>query len=107
MKQKINSIWVKKTGRWTDPPGEYRDIKAVQSTKEIEMEIVSKDGNPRPVLLFHGGPTGYENYFIDSLLKNPIDSEKFCICAGTINSWPSCTVNAKEVFDFLEENGYK
>jgi hypothetical protein len=111
MKQKIMSKWIRQSGRWTDPPGEYRNVVEKEFTRELEMEIVQYPADSirpaRMVLVFHGGPTGNESYYIDSLLLCRNDSEDFCICAGTINSWPKCSVNAKEVFDFLGRNGYK
>ena len=73
--------------------------------RELEMEIYTNERGCR-VLKFHGGPTGFEEYRVQDLLTLNVDNQSkwFCICAGTINSWPYCAVNRKEVFEFIREN---
>jgi hypothetical protein len=65
----------------------------------------------KPILRFIEGPTGYESYYIEDLIRHcdlPCHTEdfNFCICGGTVNSWPQCTVKKKDMFEFLKEQGY-
>ena len=50
-------------------------------------------------------PTGFESYRVEDLLREKKRPAQFFICAGTVNSWPSCWVLWEEVEDFLREAG--
>ncbi len=94
----INSRWVTRTGIWDNNTKSYTKINEKETFKNIKMKIVESCG--KKILQFIGGPTGFEAFYIDdlSLLSNSIE---FCICAGTINSWPACFVNRKELLKFI------
>jgi hypothetical protein len=111
----IESWWTFRTGRWDDNNGfGYVDIKERRETRTLTLQIVER-GHGKRSLQFVGGPTGYESYDIDDLLDpktglatfgpNPEDA-MFCICGGTMNSWPTCEVRAKDVLDYLLSQGY-
>lgn len=68
--------------------------------KYLEMQI--KEGQSGLVVQFIGGPTGFESYYVNSLLENmEPDTEELCICAGTVNSWHECYVPYQQVADFI------
>jgi len=77
----------------------------VISLPDKELEMVLKKTERGDILQFIGGPTGHESYYVSDLLGTfaPDGSDNFCICAGTVNSWPMCIVSRKEVFDFLQK----
>jgi hypothetical protein len=99
------------TARWVeqhpeDPnltTGEYVDHKVRTEERTVAVEF-TWDAKMK----FHGGPTGHESYHITPRLMQDLQKlaekgEKFCICAGTINSWPECSVPAKVVVDAFDE----
>ncbi len=96
----IESKWDYETGRWNNKKREFTDIKHKESVKTIKMRIEAV-GN-KLVLRFIGGPTGFESYYIEDLLENKLRSDDFCICGGTINSWPACRVKWSEVEAFMK-----
>ena len=49
------------------------------------------------------GPNGHEAYHLYSLLPMDNRQGEFCVCAGTINSWPACYVQWKDVKEFCIE----
>jgi len=100
----ISSRWVYETARWDDDLLKYVDRKSREEIKTIEMVIeYSKRGK---ILKFIGRPTGYESYYISDLLINEIQGrDEFCICAGTVNSWPACYVDYQTVMNFIKREG--
>lgn len=103
MPKQIISYWKVTRGVWNNKECKYENFSQTFYNKQIEMEITQ--GKHGPVLRFIGGPTGYESYYIEDLMKNSLrEGTDFCICAGTINSWPECKVPWDEVFHFIQEN---
>jgi hypothetical protein len=83
------------------------DIGERREPKTLTMEI--HPGKFYPLLHFVGGPTGYETYelspsFILNLFAIRHNKQQFCICAGTKNSWPKCSVDTLNVLLFLSKN---
>ena len=111
MKKEINSKWEMSIGTWDRTLMEFINVEKRCSEKMIQMEICKKEGE-EDLIQFVGGPTGFESYYISSLLKNPSfnsiseKSRAFCICGGTINRWPRVTVNLNDVIRFLSSEGY-
>jgi len=102
----INSKWQSEHAEWDSFQEKYINITVVpMPDKVLIMEII--DGKGGPVLQFIGGPTGYESYYIKDLLQTSRSKRtSFCICAGTLNSWPQCVVPWSAVLDFLKSQGY-
>ncbi len=92
---KIKSYWQSETGRWDNNSNSFIN-KKLSELKEKELEVIITKSPTQPkrkILKFIGGPTGHESYYLEDLnfdIENK--SEKFYICAGTINSWFSCYV---------------
>lgn len=102
---KINSVWATIKGRWSNATKSYDNITEELREKELTMEIERREN--RSILHFRGGPTGFESYEINEhFLKGLLERNTFCICAGTTNSWPRCTVEMKPVVDFLKTEGF-
>ena len=97
---KINSVWATIKGRWSKATSSYEDITEELREKELTMEIERREDCS--ILHFRGGPTGIDEYFLKGLLEG----NTFCICAGTTNSRPRCTVGMNQVVDFLKMNGF-
>jgi len=102
----INSKWESEHAQWDSFQEKYVNRTIVpMSDKILKMEII--DGKNGKILQFIGGPTGYESYYIEDLLKTPrSERTSFCICGGTVNSWPRCEVPWSDVLDFLKSQGY-
>ena len=47
------------------------------------------------------GPTGYESWYIESLLKDPYEGW-WAACAGTKGRWDKLMVNGREVLNILK-----
>jgi hypothetical protein len=103
-KEEIASRWVKKTGDWDG--FSYKNIQYTITTyKTIGMQIERRIGE-EDIIRFIGGPTGHESYYVNSLLaglNRKIRKELF-ICAGTINSWPQCSVPFHLVIEFIQKH---
>ena len=100
MEKTVKSRWVIEKGQWSAEERTYINRSKEEFFRTIKMRI---DGD---ILEFIGGPTGNERYYIaDLLLCGPYKHTEICICAGTINSWPACFVNRREVVDFLKSLG--
>jgi len=106
MNQKIKATFTTEKARWYHKINKYVDRTFEIEDREIKMEIIAKDSK-EPILRFVGGPTGFEAYYISSLLQDSFDGPNFCICGGTVNSWPQCEVPWAEVKEFLKSNGYE
>lgn len=101
----MKAKFIYETGRWDSKSNSFVDRKKRFETKEVQMVIESSEDHDRATLRFIGGPTGYETYYIKDLLEHaPEGRMDFCICGGTINSWPTCIVEWADVTDFLEES---
>lgn len=95
----IVSKWVVEKGKWDNGKTTYVDRTFDEFTRTIEMKIETrKDGL---VLVFIGGPTGHESYYARDLALTGKKGDTFCICGGTINSWPACYVSSYEVSNFI------
>lgn len=94
----IPSTWIQETAHWNGK--EFVDKKETTVEKLYRVKIDRR--REKPTLKFMDGPTGYEEYNIDSF-KDDIYADftdftvRFCINAGTINSWPKVTVNWSDV----------
>jgi len=102
---KINSVFTFETARWDSSLNNFVGRKSRDETREIEVAIIARDG--KPLLVFTGGPTGFESYYLEDILEEPLRGDDFCICGGTVNSWPRCIVNWQDVVDLIHGNGYK
>lgn len=105
---KIHSSWSVEKGRWREGEG-FVNRFTEHFAREIEMIVESATPDKGAILRFIGGPTGYESYYIADL-QRPSDKphgESFCICAGTINRWPGCTVAWADVVAFLKAEGFE
>jgi len=98
---KIKSYWQSETGRWSDATNSYTN-KILSDIKEKELEVIIVKSEGKKILKFLGGPTGFESYYLEDLMQN-IKTEKFYICAGTINSWYSCYVLWEDVKKIIKE----
>jgi len=111
MKRKINSTWITMIATWDSKLQKNVNPRDTVREKEIEMELFFGE-DARPKLKFIGGPTGFEQYFADDLYRSMTSiaadgddlvrpNVPFCICGGTINSWPRVNVSRAEVYQFL------
>jgi len=101
---KIKSKWSMEKADWDKTFQKYTNRRVIPlPDKDIEMLIMTTERGD--ILRFVGGPTGHESYYVSDLLEHPLPegSDDFCICAGTVNSWPMCLVSKKEVFAFLRK----
>jgi hypothetical protein len=104
-KNEINSKWTMEIGRWNEQSGKFEDrVIKDWPDKILKMEI--SGDQDKKILKFIGGPTGFESYYIDDFIKYPIKGEELCICGGTINIWPRCTVSWKDIESFLQSEGF-
>jgi len=105
---KILSKWQQEVGKWDRGLNDYVDRKVIElPDKFLVMQIIRIEN--RNILRFNGGPTGFESYHIPDLIdgmKTAGINKIFCICGGTINRWPHCTVAWDEVVAFLKSKGY-
>ena len=104
----IKSYWRYETGQWSDEADNYINRKFSDIKEKILNVTLNttkySDDCYGPVIRFHGGPTGFESYylkeFLDDYLHKPF--EDFVICGGTINSWAQCWVKMKDFNEILE-----
>ena len=99
----IKSYWQRGYAKWDG--GKYVD-KKLSEVEEKELKVTLDITNTdKPIIKFHGGPTGFESYYLNDILENPFglnENDNFCICGGTINSWPRCWVKTKDFKSILE-----
>ena len=101
-KYPITSYWQTETGRFDRNLCTFVDRKFSEiKEKEIYIEYDPKTD----VIHFRGGPTGYESYNFDTIERSfdTFNYDKFCICAGTINSWPRCDVKVKDFMEIVKK----
>lgn len=97
----IKSMFTFENGDYSHAKGFHNRRKRTEM-RTLKLEIRKTDRGD--ILDFIGGPTGFESYYIPDL--NIHHDGLFCICGGTINSWPNATVEWADVYKFLSENGY-
>ena len=98
----VPSRWVTVKGTQWDGK-KYGVIQTSEKEKRIHIKLLQ---GARGFLLDFGGPTGFEMYNIDDMIKLcSEDREEFCICGGTTNSWPECYVKVDDVRGFLADCG--
>ena len=99
---KIKATFTTEYGRFDSKLNKFVDKYGHTEYKVLEMRVVLKMN--LPILEFIGGPTGFETYYLEDLRRSNLNNgnNEFCICGGTINKWPRCIVNKKEVFDFID-----
>jgi len=108
---RIKSLWTQEKGAWsggdgTTPAGYYNRKTEQLPCKDLHM-LLEQRQDGRTILTFKGGPTGFESYHIDGgfVPRMIVDVHNgrttLCICAGTINRWPTVTVPLAEVLSFL------
>jgi len=100
----IKSFWTYETGTWSEKENVYIN-KSISNTKVKELNIeIYEDDHGIKMLKFHGGPTGFETYYFNDLVKENYElQDAFCICGGTINSWARCVVHWKDVLKIINE----
>jgi hypothetical protein len=66
---------------------------------EVDLDWELKEGLNSRIFQLHGGPTGYESFYLDDALAssrwNPRDG--WCACAGTKDSWDKLDISAEEM----------
>jgi len=103
MNREIKAIFTAETAKWDGK--KYFEYNYRTYEKEIEMVIEDRGG--KPILKFIGGPTGYESYYVEDMVKPRQKlSRELCICGGTVNSYHKCIVPWNEVVQFLLDSGY-
>jgi len=98
----VDSDWDTVKGVWNEDLFKYDNITHDRFEKKIKMTRTFI--NDKPALVFDGGPTGHERYYIEDLIDPLImdyNREGLCICAGTVNRWPQCNVKWKHIMLFL------
>lgn len=102
---KITSYWQHETGVWDKEKEKFVEKKKSPiSVKEINVVLDTSNYSDKPILKFQGGPTGFESYYLDDFLQDYLDKiDRFYICAGTLNSWPSCYVLASDLKQVIKE----
>jgi hypothetical protein len=96
----IKSYWQTETGKWDEEKNKYVDRKFSEIT-ERTISVTFEKGPLR----FNGGPTGYESYYfkdLEGLSERENPHEYFCICGGTINSWPKCSVKTQDLIEIID-----
>jgi hypothetical protein len=106
LKAQISSFWRHETGKWNGKKF-IKKHKSPVREKLIEVVLILNNQNEtlkgkKEIVNFLGGPTGFESYYLKDLLK-PKESENFCICGGTINSWPNCYVKTKDLIKIIKD----
>lgn len=101
----IESEWFSLNARWDGTGYTDRSVSKMPGRILKMMIIDGSDKSRGKILQFIGGPTGHETYYINDLFKdtNLEKSGNLCICAGTINSWPSCYVKWDDVLNYLRK----
>ena len=104
-KYHITSYWQTETGRFNDDQGTFVD-RRFSDIKEKEIYV--EYDKETDVIHFRGGPTGYESYKFSSIeySSKTFKFDKFCICSGTINSWPRCDIKVKDfmkIFNLIKK----
>jgi len=100
-KMEIKSYWQYETADWDNEANVFINKKLSEiKEKVLEVALDNKSSNTT-IIRFLGGPTGFESYYLEDLLKNPLIGEKFYICFGTINSWAKCYVKIKDLEEIL------
>ena len=102
MKKQINSRWIVEKGVWSEKLQAYTDRTKQEFERMLEVEI-TRNLRGSTILRFIGGPTGHEAYYLYKLLPMNNKQGEFCICAGTINSWPACYVQWADIKKFYNE----
>ena len=104
MDKAIKSHWRIKKGQWDDLTNKFKNITIVEETKILNMTIEdsSAANDSRKIIVFEGGPTGFERYYIDDLLNHG-ENISLCLCAGTINRWAECHVDMAEVSQYIKQ----
>jgi hypothetical protein len=103
----IKSYWQTETGQWDDKTEKFTNRKVSEITeREIYVTMDWNYEKNKKILQFKGGPTGHESYYFKDLeglseRKNP--NEYFCICGGTINSWPKCSVKTQDLIEIIDQ----
>lgn len=116
MERQIDAVFTKMIQAYKDSPvieeKTIRPIKMVivPESKDSMANQIEHTSESRMLLQFVGGPTGFESYYLDDefiegrealVAANP--EALFCICGGTVNSWPCCEVSACAMLDFLHD----
>jgi hypothetical protein len=98
----IRSIWTTEKASWDRRKNDYGPSTFDEEKKYISCKLVLRGTR---LLVEFAGPTGYETYDLETMYKvcDELDVA-FCVCAGTVNSWPRCQVNMEDVKKFMREN---
>jgi hypothetical protein len=107
--QDIPALFIFETAQWDRKHNIYVDHKKREEQRTIQMSLERDPTDDRLLLIFIGGPTGHEVYDAVDLWSHPLDPlnplnplAQFCICGGTVNSWPRCLVPWNQVYEYLE-----
>ena len=103
----IISYWKQETGIWSNVQEKYFNRKwsdVVEKTLAIRFLDSGHTDDRGIVVRFNGGPTGFESYYLGSLIEHNLDNgSMFCICGGTINSWHNCEVKSRELHNIIKQ----
>ena len=102
----INSYWRSTTGTWNENKNCYQDVHISPITEKVLKVVILeslRNDKSEEIIRFVGGPTGYESYYVKDLTDKPFQHKFMYICAGTINSWPSCYVKTEDLKAILNE----
>jgi hypothetical protein len=100
----IKSEWKYEKADWDNVNGRFVN-KTISEIfiKDIEIKVYKDIITGRELVKFIGGPTGWETYRLEDLKEHDLDNyDRFCICAGTINSWANCTVSSRDIHKAIE-----
>ena len=99
----IKSEWVYEKGKWDKEQNKFVDVTLSKTYVKMLKTRVFINDNGKEILQFMGGPTGWESYYLDDLKKHDLKNEgKFCICAGTMNSWAKCSVKSRDIHNAIK-----
>ncbi len=101
----IESEWQYEKGKWDKETCQFIDRTFSKLfIKEIKIKIFLNILSGKETVQFVGGPTGFESYFLEDLENHDLNNtNKFCICGGTINSWARCTVRSKDIYNAIKQ----
>lgn len=92
----INSFWQQETGYWSEKENKYLN-RTFGPIKEKKLKVIYEP--EKDIIKFIGGPTGFESYYFSDVSKTVLlhpNHDMFCICGGTINRWPNCTIKRED-----------
>lgn len=100
----IKAKFIKTLAQWNEEDQTFTNVREKVQEKTISMAICHRPNGT--TVKFTGGPTGYEEYYIEHLLstdRQKRSTDCFVICVGTTNSYARCEVPWSEVVEFIKQ----